>query len=84
MELLTKIEHLESIKPETKTRYLEEIDKLRFKYMRFISSRKGDVQYNVHIKAGEGREAGIHASEIGGCMRALTHAAQGTERKPQG
>jgi len=82
MEKLTKIEHLESISAETRMRYLKKVDSLRFKYMRLIEGRTGDVRYDVHIGGGEHRAGGVHASEVGGCLRALTYAISSTERIP--
>ena len=84
MQKLTKIEHLDTIGDATRAEYLKKADSIRFRYMRMLASKDEDVSYPVDISAGAGRDPGVHASEAGGCLRALTYGVGGTERKSNG
>jgi len=79
--MLTKINDLHRITPAQRKRCLKLLDQLRFRYMRMIEQRDEPISYQVDIKADSDRAPGIHASEVSKCMRALSYAIRGTEKR---
>ncbi|GAG48468.1 unnamed protein product, partial [marine sediment metagenome] len=50
-------------------------------YDQFKRQDSGNRDIPVHIAGESTREAGVHASEVSGCVRRLVYGTQGTERR---
>jgi len=50
-------------------------------YDHFKRHDSGDRDIPVHIHGESTREAGVHASEVSGCLRRLVYGIQGTQRR---
>jgi hypothetical protein len=54
---------------------------LKNRYLDHKRRDKGGYRYEVNIPGGDGRAAGLHASETSGCLRRTVYAVSGTGRR---
>lgn len=79
MPLLT-IADLQTV-GNAKAQYVEHAKQLSRLWERWKAQQSGSYKVTVDFFGEGGRESGIHASEVSGCMRKLVYGIMSTERK---